>query len=72
MAIRIPIRSEVHACGGGRDVHVVPIGDLREHEETLACWCGPRLQRADPESTAYVVVHHSADGRELVEQHGVN
>ena len=21
--------------------HVVPLHDLREHEPTLACWCGP-------------------------------
>lgn len=53
------------------DVHVLPVDDLREHEQSIACWCVPRLERVD-ESTALVVVHRSADGRELVEEHGVN
>jgi hypothetical protein len=52
------------------DVHVTPIDDLREHEETRACWCGPRVEQ-EPEASA-VVVHHAADGRELVEEHGIN
>lgn len=53
------------------DVHVLPIDDLRAHEETLACWCAPTLKQVDG-STSYVVVHHAADGRELVEEHGIN
>ena len=23
------------------DFHVLPVGDLREHEETRTCWCKP-------------------------------
>lgn len=57
--------------GARRDVHVVPINDLRDHEESLACWCVPTLQEVD-RSLHYVVVHHAADGRELVEEHGIN
>lgn len=53
------------------DVHVTPIGDLREHELSIGCWCGPQLNKVDG-STAFLVVHHAEDGRELVEEHGVN
>lgn len=56
-------------------VHVLPISDLREHEETLTCWCQPRVVRTDEETgedyVAPVVIHNSLDGRELVEEHGV-
>lgn len=52
------------------DLHVTPVSDLREHEETRACWCAPRLVQDDP-TAAVIVVHHSADGRELVEEHGI-
>jgi hypothetical protein len=38
--------------------HVVPLGDVREHEATLACWCGAV---ADADG---VVVHRALDGRE--------
>lgn len=59
------------------DIHVLPIDDLRAHDESRACWCEPRLERdfLDDEPDAdmvVIVIHHSADGRELVEQHGVN
>jgi hypothetical protein len=52
------------------DVHVLPVDDLREHEPTRACWCAPTVTQE--EDADAVVVHHSADGRELVEAHGVN
>jgi len=51
------------------DVHVTPIRDLREHTETRECWCVPVLH---DEGEGYVVVHNSADGRELIERHGIN
>ena len=54
----------------GRATHLIPLDDLRKHEETWACWCTPTLlQEADSE---VVVVHHSLDGRELIGPHGVN
>jgi len=54
------------------DVHVLPIDDLREHEETRACWCRPALLvEPDADADLRIVVHNSADGRELVEEHGV-
>jgi len=52
------------------DVHVLPFDDLRAHEETRRCRCEPTLTQEDWDSDI-VVVHNSADGRELVEQHGV-
>lgn len=51
------------------DLHVLPIEDLREHEETRDCWCGPRLEQ---EGETMIVVHNSLDGRELIEAHGIN
>ena len=56
--------------GGPPDTHVMPIDDLREHDETRTCWCGPRLETADDLETT-IVVHHALDGRELIEQHGL-
>ncbi len=50
------------------DVHVLPVKDMREHEERRDCWCAPRLEF---EANGCVVVHHSMDGRELVEKHGI-
>lgn len=59
------------------DIHVLPENDLREHAEKRDCWCAPRLERDflddEPDADLVVlVIHHSADGRELIEQHGVN
>jgi len=52
-----------------RDIHVLPLNDLREHDETRTCWCQPKVERVDG---GVVVTHQSADGRELVERHGCN
>ena len=40
-------------------VHVLPVNDLCEHEESEDCVCGPRV-----EEDGMVVVHNSLDGRE--------
>jgi hypothetical protein len=45
-------------------VHVVPVGDLREHFLSLSCWCRPRTDELG------VVVHHSLDRREEHEPKG--
>lgn len=50
-----------------RDIHVLPLTDLREHDETRTCWCQPKVERVK----GVVVTHNSADGRELVERHGL-
>jgi hypothetical protein len=56
---------------GARDGnrHVLPLDDLRDHVESAACWCGPRLERLA--NRAILVTHHALDGRELIEQHGL-
>lgn len=42
-------------------VHVMPVNDLRPHDESLQCWCRPV-------DDAGVVVHNSMDGREDFEE----
>lgn len=51
-------------------LHVTPVDDLRDHITVGAaqCWCQPRLQRVHG---GILVIHNSADGRELVEEHGL-
>ena len=49
--------------------HVLPIGDLREHVESSECWCDPVVEQGP---MFVMFTHNSADGRELVERHGVN
>ena len=43
------------------DMHVLPINDLREHEESRDCWCHPAYDEG-------IVIHNSMDGREAHEQ----
>lgn len=56
------------------DIHVLPENDLREHFESADCWCAPTvsMETAADGTRTLLVVHNAADGRELVEQHGVN
>lgn len=63
-----------------RTQHVVPRNDLRAHDTSgrgtkAACWCEPTVAETRDER-GYVIglihVHHAADGRDLVEKHGVN
>lgn len=51
------------------DIHVIPQNDLREHGESRHCWCQPRVEQQPKQSA--IIVHNSADGRELVERHGL-
>lgn len=46
-------------------VHVLPVNDLREHSESIACECRPRVEQYDSHS---LVIHNSWDGREITEQ----
>lgn len=41
-------------------IHVVPIDDLKEHEDK-DCWCEPRLIIEDD---FYIFIHNSLDRRE--------
>ncbi len=51
------------------NVHVLPVDDLREHVETAQCWCNPKCSKVETFAGGwgYVIVHNSADGRELAE-----
>lgn len=51
-------------------VHVMPVNDMREHVESGDCWCQPSIERFSNGNA--LIVHNAMDGRELVEQHGVN
>ena len=44
-------------------IHVMPIGDLREHESSKNCWCKP----VQDDESDDVFVHHSMDEREKFE-----
>jgi hypothetical protein len=44
-------------------LHVMPVNDLREHEMATTCWCLPRVEWHEEA----LVIHNSADGRELTE-----
>jgi hypothetical protein len=46
------------------DIHVMPVGDLREHDDTAECWCRPSRDEEEPR----VVIHNSMDGREAHEK----
>jgi hypothetical protein len=49
------------------DYHVYPVNDLVEHDTAGGdCVCGPTTEpvERDDGSIAYVIVHHSLDGRE--------
>lgn len=48
---------------GTSDLHVIPINDLRDHDETPECWCRPRRDDDEPS----VIVHNSMDQRETHE-----
>jgi len=41
-------------------VHVIPLDDLVEHEQTTTCICQPRVEF---DAGGMLVVHDAADGR---------
>lgn len=44
--------------------HVIPIGDLKEHDCSEECWCEPFEDDEEPN----VIVHNALDDREGYEQ----
>jgi hypothetical protein len=58
------------AVGVGNVLHVVPLGDLIEHDTAGECACIPEPRRtpcADG-SDGWLIVHRSLDGREARER----
>ncbi|EGY53137.1 hypothetical protein [Neisseria shayeganii] len=43
------------------DVHVIPLNDYREHDQSRDCWCCPTVNDDG------LVIHHAMDGRERYE-----
>ena len=50
-------------------IHVEPVGDLIEHEDSEECPCGPDIECVpNPHGPdGWLVTHHSLDGRERFE-----
>lgn len=46
-------------------LHITPINDLKEHEESSTCECCPKLIIENGEM---IFVHNSFDGREILEE----
>ena len=47
-------------------IHVMPINDLKEHDEDTSCECQPAVEMDDA-GNGFLVIHNSYDGREAVE-----
>lgn len=50
-------------------IHVEPVGDLIDHEDSDECPCGPDIECVpNPDgSDGWLITHHSLDGRERFE-----
>ena len=60
---------DLHIAGvSGSDymIHILPVNDLKEHEELTTCECNPRIEILD--NGEIMVVHNSYDGREYIEE----
>lgn len=53
-----------------RLVHVYPVNDLKRHQlrRDGVCWCTPTRAAY---AAGTLIAHRSLDGRELIEQHGL-
>lgn len=49
----------------GIDIHVMPVGDLREHIMSADCPCKPDIEVVGAD---LIYIHHSWDGREYFEE----
>ena len=59
-----------YAVAMGETIHVVPLGDLIEHiTDGTDCLCGPSIEYLGEggDGDAWLISHHSLDGRELEE-----
>lgn len=54
------------------DVHVLPVNDLKPHDESENCACKPKVKYTTPasiyRSRGRLIVHNSYDGREFYEE----
>jgi hypothetical protein len=54
-------------------VNIIPVNDERPHEKSSECWCNPRVEWISPKDglpyqRGPMIVHNSADCREVVER----
>lgn len=56
--------ARIHLGGVLEVFHVIPVNDLKEHEEGGSCWCSPVILHKDG---VPMYSHNSADGREFFE-----
>ena len=47
------------------DWHLLPLNDLKEHEESTTCECEPKIEFT--ENGDMIIKHNSFDGREAIE-----
>jgi len=52
--------------GMSETIHVLPVDDLFEHNQSAHCHCSPRVEYV--EDGGVLVIHNSYDGREELEQ----
>ena len=45
--------------------HLLPVKDLKEHEESTTCECEPKVEFQ--ENGDMLIIHNSFDGREAIE-----
>ena len=45
-------------------IHILPMNDLKEHDESMACACRPEIK---DEGNGYIIIHNAYDGREWKE-----
>ena len=62
---RLPRRTCQDGGAMRGQIHIMPVDDLIEHEESTECQCGPTV---DPETG--VVLHDAMDRRECFEEEG--
>lgn len=48
--------------------HIIPINDLKEHEESSTGECNPKLLDEGDLDGNMIIIHNSYDGREIIEQ----
>jgi len=57
------------------DLHVSPINDMKDHIESRDCWCDPKIVDVstigEEAGSRIIVVHNAMDGREIVEEYGI-
>jgi hypothetical protein len=47
------------------DINVLPLNDLKEHEESAYCHCNPRVEVV---GANLIIIHNAYDHREIIEE----